>query len=203
MARNFARKYIIAAAACLAGMLLFEQPSANAAPFHLQFQSTLTAANVTGTAVGNVIIFDVIVDNGGAGFTSESWGQADVVSAQASVGTYSATFNAPFGLSEPLFTTNAAGVVDLADWLDFDGGNTDNAGGPGSPTALGFVLQPSTAGTGGILVFADDLGEASNWTVQAVVSIIPVPAALPLLLGGIGLLGLIGWRRRRLSTPQI
>lgn len=198
MARTFARKFMIAVAACAASLLLFEQPSANAVPFHLQFQSNLTFTTVPGTAIGNVITFDIMVDNGGAVATSQAWGQSDVLSATASVGSYSATFNAPFGVNDPLFTTNAAGVVDLADWFDVDGGNSDSLG-PGSPTVNGVGLQASNAPVG-FLFFANNLNEASNWTVQAVISVIPVPAALPLMLGGLGLLGLFGWRRKRLSA---
>ncbi|MES0810028.1 hypothetical protein ABLO27_11135 [Roseibium sp. SCPC15] len=40
-------------------------------------------------------------------------------------------------------------------------------------------------------------------TVQATVtatSVVPIPAALPLMAGGLGLLGFMGWRRKRLAA---
>ena len=47
-------------------------------------------------------------------------------------------------------------------------------------------------------IFGNDVGRAlwSNveWSEEAV---IPIPAALPLLLSGLAGLGLIGWRRRK------
>ena len=47
-------------------------------------------------------------------------------------------------------------------------------------------------------IFGNDIGRAlwSNveWSEEAV---IPIPAALPLLLSGLAGLGLIGWRRRK------
>jgi hypothetical protein len=53
--------------------------------------------------------------------------------------------------------------------------------------------------------FADgiDLSLGNSATVQATVtatSVVPIPAALPLMAGGLGLLGFMGWRRNRLAA---
>ena len=48
-----------------------------------------------------------------------------------------------------------------------------------------------------------DLTLGNSATVQATVtatSVVPIPAALPLMAGGLGLLGFMGWRRNRLAA---
>ena len=38
---------------------------------------------------------------------------------------------------------------------------------------------------------------ADNFEAFSSVSVVPIPAAFPLLAGGLGLIGLFGWRRKR------
>ena len=51
--------------------------------------------------------------------------------------------------------------------------------------------------------FQADVGfntnNAGTWNAVTV-SPVPIPAALPLFAGGLGLLGLLGWRRKRLAA---
>lgn len=59
--------------------------------------------------------------------------------------------------------------------------------GNSDPQALGLYTVTLTAFQGGQEVLSNNIN----------INVIPVPAALPLLAGGISLLGLMGWRRRR------
>lgn len=61
------------------------------------------------------------------------------------------------------------------------------------PTALSLADFDST----GFFLFFES-GELVNGRITSLsVSQVPIPAALPLMASGIGLMGLIGWRRRR------
>ena len=85
----------------------------------------------------------------------------------------------------------------LEGWL-----NTFNAGfndavlfavaigvGTNNPNTLSFVDNVSIAGT--------SLDGTFDFEVAGAPGVIPVPAALPLLGGGLAMLGLVGWRKRR------
>lgn len=197
MARLFSLKLAIAAATFFAGSLLLEQHSAEAAPFQLQFQSVLTNAtisNVPGIEAGDTITFEIIVDNGGLSLMDQTWNQADILQATASVESYTASFVPPFtGSVDPVFGTTGA-AVSLAAWFDFDVNNTDSLG-PGSPSVFVTALITST---GDSFAFADNLLAAGNWTIQPLqVAAISLPPALLLLFAGLAGLGLLGTIKRR------
>lgn len=61
-------------------------------------------------------------------------------------------------------------------------------------TANFFTLFDGFAGLDSELAALED---GQTFGITATVSPIPVPAALPLLAGGLGMLGLMGWHRRR------
>jgi hypothetical protein len=42
-----------------------------------------------------------------------------------------------------------------------------------------------------------------DWNAQIVVSAVPIPAALPLFATGLGLMGLLAWRRRKVSIALV
>jgi hypothetical protein len=99
-------------------------------------------------------------------------------------GVYSATY------------TSFDGGVDSIVWTNATSGpfGVDQDG----STALGYVLA---IGDGAVI----DLIDGSDWNVQSYIladPATPVPAALPLFAGGLGMLGfLVGKRRRGLSSP--
>lgn len=65
-----------------------------------------------------------------------------------------------------------------------------------------YILQLFNAAGG--LLFTEELdgrnAGAAGVTSQLRVSEVPLPAALPLMVGGLGLLGFFGWRRKRLAA---
>ena len=160
-------------------LLLYPAPSM-AVPFQITFSAQVTSGGTPGVANPDVLTVRVIADNGGATSASQSWFQADVISATASAGTYSATFNFPFFINNPLFTTNAASTVVNAGFFDLDGNNTDNLG-SGSPqlfanlmlTSIGTVLNFTSVGP----------ADPAAWTVSAATAV-PEPATLLLLGSG-------------------
>lgn len=87
----------------------------------------------------------------------------------------------------------------LADWLDLGNNSFANARidriylelGSNNAGQVGFVDNISISGTNsdGVFVFGDFEPTGTG--------VIPLPAAMPLLAGGLGLLGLMGWRQRR------
>lgn len=111
--------------------------------------------------------------------------------------------------------------VDVVGFQTLDGGILDLFDGPlgaaaldgwdlastlGTVSGLGVLLQWSavnTIVTDGLSNFSLHFGfqyTTSTFESEAgAVTPVPLPAALPLFLGGIGLMGLFGWRRRRVS----
>lgn len=71
-------------------------------------------------------------------------------------------------------------------------------------SAVFTILMNSFAGTGvanGEPV-AFDFFELNIEGTLANTSVVPVPAALPLFAGGLGLMGLVGWRRKRITAAR-
>lgn len=62
----------------------------------------------------------------------------------------------------------------------------------GSSTSIAFLFQ-TDSGTGGWSIDDVDVSSAAA---------VPVPAALPLLASGLGVIGFAGWRRQRRSEKQ-
>lgn len=84
-------------------------------------------------------------------------------------------------------------------WLDgvFLGGQM--APGGQVPGELMLSIGNLAAGQHHLQVLREDHGGGTGYSVlvEGEVTAIPLPAALPLITGGLGLLGLVGWRRRR------
>lgn len=95
------------------------------------------------------------------------------------------------------------GVSQTACWdvdVDIDSSNTvenfasvffNNGAAPNSVVTVGFS-------TGNIIDFTLPDGVAPySYSQSSDTSVVPVPPAMPLLAGGLGVMGLMGWRRRK------
>lgn len=72
----------------------------------------------------------------------------------------------------------------------------------GGPTFSAFLMDPGfTSGTWDTMSNQDGSGALepglSHFTIYAVTTVVPLPAALPLFASGLGLLGFMGWRRKQ------
>ncbi|MBK5928002.1 hypothetical protein CCR87_11805 [Rhodobaculum claviforme] len=104
-------------------------------------------------------------------------------------------------------TLNFGGAIPIA-WSIND--YVLNTGGPAITTSGNFTFSMTSdsnalaflnvfdgfAGIAGDLQGAREGGSFSATFSTSPTTVIPVPAALPLLMGGLGLLGLMGWRRK-------
>lgn len=100
------------------------------------------------------------------------------------------------------------GVSQTATWdvdVDIDSSNTienfatvffNNGTAPNSIVTVGFS-------TGDFIDFTlPDGNSPYSYSQSAETSVIPVPAALPLMAGGLGVIGLMGWRRRKAADES-
>ncbi len=193
---------------CLGAALLVTvswYEAAQAAPVELQFsgiaQSPYGANAMTpGVSPGDMIIFDVFADNGGTSLDSQSWGAADVVSASIQAGSYSASTMGPATiLFSGGFTTDVSGELATLSIGMFQYGTDTNL----DPKFVYYMDQLNDIwyayNSDGNLVSsfgAVSPPDISNTTIS-LVSATPLPAALPLFAGGLGAMGLLGWRRKR------
>lgn len=70
----------------------------------------------------------------------------------------------------------------------------------GSGALIGLHLRNPGSGPWVIASETGLLPIRSDWTITGSVSAVPLPAAFPLFAGGLGLLGLLGWRRKRMAA---
>ena len=122
----------------------------------------------------------------------------------------SAAFNGVAGPALPYLSSATdwiltASVAPAA--VSFDGSLMDILAATTGPAfSEGFVFLPSDLGpptgavnSGPFFGNANELFVSANWSLEAVAPV-PLPAAFPLLAGGLGLLGLLGWRRKRIDA---
>ena len=110
------------------------------------------------------------------------------------------TFNmAGFGIGEyvgaPSFNTFTvvSGQITSALFLDFGAANTAPV-----VTCCSLRLSAGSSNLTGLANNPVDLAESGNTGLTFTpVSAVPLPAALPLFVTGLGVLGLLGWRRKR------
>lgn len=165
--------------------------AATAIPVAFTFTDTIAAAPaIPGVSAGDTLTLTIVVNNGNATLLNQAWNLADIVSAVATVGTYSATYLPPHVANpvEPVFQTNNAGAVLATRWLNLGPNNTDVFSG-GLADADTFFGQNALKDSQGRLAFLNGnvLTEA-QWTVAAV----PEPTTLGLLALGFAALGIAG-----------
>jgi PEP-CTERM motif len=173
---------------------------AQAAPITLAWSDTVSAGStlVTGVSIGDPFTFSIVVDNGGATTTSQTWTAADFVSASINVdaGAYTGMANNPVNSSSSgVFQTDAGGNVIAvpSSWVAIPGNGTDSNG----LTDIDWFIN----GNNGVWVrspefdmdiWATNVGGnqvAANWTA--------VPEPTSGILVGFGLLGCLVRRKRR------
>ncbi len=87
--------------------------------------------------------------------------------------------------------TNGLGLQNAA----LSGYDLTSSIGPLNATLLTPTLGPGSFG----LVGGGSVQFTGNSALSFTATVVPVPAALPLLGGGLALLGLLGWRRKRIA----
>jgi hypothetical protein len=190
---TFARPIVHALGVILCTVMLFGSTAAQASLIEFDFASTCCGlgSTIPGTAPGMPFNISIFADNGGASTVSQTWLDAQYVSATASIGGSVYTLildQAHFSFNA---ATNAAGNVTAISLSDFNAGNTDNLG----SSSPGLVVNGARniIFTGNFEADADATTVPSNWTAT-VVSQVPEPTTLALL--SLGLAGL-GFRRRK------
>lgn len=159
-----------------------------AVPIQLTYMTSVTSGGTPGVSDGDILTLEILADNGGADLISQSWFQTDVISAEATVGTYVAQFNFPHFTNDPVFVTNALGMLTTTLWFDIDGNNTDNLG-LGSP---GFFSNALLTSQSHFIGFQDTQPQTpSAWRI-GLAEDVPAPGTLALTA-----LGLLLVRRRR------
>ncbi|KNX40164.1 hypothetical protein ROTO_32880 [Roseovarius tolerans] len=86
-------------------------------------------------------------------------------------------------------------VVTLPDGTPIDPNAVSGIGAFTVDSPFNIALGPNTWSV--TAFFTDGTSATDTVTVNGVTAAIPLPAALPLLLGGLGMLGLFGARRRK------
>ncbi|MGY6635414.1 MAG: hypothetical protein ACXIU8_16965 [Alkalilacustris sp.] len=117
-------------------------------------------------------------------------------------GLFWATLPSEYGFGSAAGGGGGATKQTLAEWLGLGNNSFANARidriylelGSSNAGQVGFVDNISISGTNsdGVFVFGDFEPTGTG--------VIPLPAAMPLLAGGLGLLSLMGWRQRRRSA---
>jgi hypothetical protein len=107
----------------------------HAAPFSFTYSNHITDSPkfgplIPGVAVGDLIALNVIVDNGNNALNGQTWLSTDVISATISVGSYTASFDAPIGgqydfAYDYTFQTDSNGFISSVRYYDNYGNNSD------------------------------------------------------------------------------
>ena len=155
----------------------------------------LTDFSSIGGGIGRTLSIEM--DNGGAGFTSQTWDDTDFISATfASGGTYEATYSSS-DLSS--FVTDASGAIISSVATGYGNPASDNAGGTLTPTLehpFQGVFNVSNS-LNNQLFFSKDPWDTSSdntgWVVSS--AAVPEPSSFMLLFAGFA--GAIVYRRRK------
>jgi hypothetical protein len=174
--------------------------AAQAVPIELQFAGTVSADN--SFDAGDTVTVDVFANNGGTSLVSQTWYTFDITSETIQVGSYSASVSGFDPTNFGDFSTDSSGKLNFLDFITYLNG-TDN-----SDTLSTFELaltgenpiwRAVDADNNTIYTISvDDPPEITNTAISLVAST-PLPAALPLLAGGLGMIGFLARKRRKTS----
>jgi len=193
------------AAAALAVVPFASVGSASAMSFSYDYTNSQNPAGGPSLSCNAFGIFNnscsVTFNNAGLGVNGSPDSQPDQIDGSPVFSSERLTFD--FGFDR-VWDTLELGRWDSNDDLRliWDGGTT--TWGPSAPStvALGGVVSQylTVVAYGQFWVDGFFRGNDSFTVAKLHVSSVPVPAALPLLAGGLGILGFAGWRRKRTQT---
>lgn len=197
-------RWLTAASAAIAGLAASQV--VEAAPFQFTFHDTVVfypcCLTLPGVNAGDLVTVTVLADNGADTLIGQSWYQADVISATATVGGYSAIYRPPFFVNDPMFRTNESGQIDLVWFADTDSGNSDSLNGSAFLSSNAIGTQIESTQYAAFFAGGTSVQRANYWSVTSA-SAVPEPAPYLLILAGIGAASLASRRcarRPALST---
>lgn len=176
-----------------------------AVPVELEYSGVVNDSTTPGVSVGDTITFDVFADNGGASLNSQSWSWTNLTSATIEAGSYSATTSGPVSGGFGGFSTDASGQLITLYFGTIQNGTDTN----GNPTFAYYMDSSNDIWYASNNDFTSytSFGALSPPNIDntsiSLVSSTPLPAALPLFAGGLGMIGLIAGRKKRkaAATP--
>jgi len=171
--------------------------SAAAAPVTFEFASTVSLSTFSGVSEGDKAVYQIFADNGSDSLLDQTWDRMDYLGARVNFGggRYIADFDADSGADFDAKTDGAGTVISF--FLDDDSGNSDTNGGTDIFLTLNGLRLNLFANP--FLFDSADVSTPDNFSVRfSEVAAIPLPASLPLLVLGLGGLGLA--RKKRKAT---
>ncbi|GAA6189376.1 VPLPA-CTERM sorting domain-containing protein [Litorivita sp. NS0012-18] len=171
---------------------------ANAATYTIEYTSTVETGLAGYFEAGDTVTVSLLADNGGSSISTVFTDQ-DFLSTTITIGSYSAywgagteyTFGGNTGVTR--FSTDAGGNISGSS--TFYGSFTDNGVDNFGASAYHYNTGLGVSG-GSNFGFADPYSEAGNWSISEAAPAVPLPAAMPLLLVGLGALGFTARRKK-------